>query len=67
MFVDGRLVMVTVVLGELRLLPEPQIESQCMEVCSGFKGHPVLKEGDSGMCRKMLFIISLPLSPSSSF
>jgi hypothetical protein len=52
-FGDGRLVMVTVVLGELRLLPEPQLESQCMEVCSGFKGHPVLKEGDSGMCRKM--------------
>ena len=49
MFSDGRLILMTVVLGELRLLLEPQMESQCMEVCSGFKDHPVLKQGDSGM------------------
>lgn len=28
---------------------EPVMDSKCMDVCSGFKGHPVLKQGDSGM------------------
>ena len=49
-FGGRRLILMTVVMGEVRVVPEPQVESDCMDVCSGFKGHPVLRQGDSSEC-----------------
>ena len=41
--------MLTVLLGELRVMPEAKMDSPCMDVCTGFKENPVLQQGDSGM------------------